>query len=264
MNASEKCKICSGKSVYFATTKILNRYEVKYFRCDRCEFVQTEEPYWLEESYSEAINRCDVGLVGRNLDLSRKTSAILLAFFDRDARFLDFGGGYGLFVRLMRDAGFDFYWYDKHCHNIFAEDFAAAVDGTDRYDLTTSFEVFEHLAQPLAEVEEMLGFSRNILFTTDLMPARPPLPGAWWYYIPEYGQHISFYTLKTLSFIAEKFSLRFCSDGKYYHLLTEKNIPPLLFRACSRTGIARIINALSRRRSLVQQDFTKVTGKPMD
>jgi hypothetical protein len=260
MTDNVTCKICSASSRYFGTARILNRHDVRYFRCDKCEFVQTEEPYWLEEAYSEAINRCDVGLVSRNLDLRGKTAAVLLSFFDCEARFLDYGGGYGLFVRLMRDAGFDFYWDDKHCDNIFARHFAAAAGGRDTYELVTAFELFEHLAHPLEEIDKMLGHSRNILFTTELMPAGNPLPGDWWYYIPDYGQHISFYTLKTLNVIAERCCLRLYSDGKFFHLLTERRISPLAFRVVSRKRVAAILAAISRRESKVPADYRKITG----
>jgi hypothetical protein len=49
----------------------------------------------------------------RNINLSKMVATILLLFFDFRRKFLDYAGGYGVFVRLMRDIGFDFYWYDK-------------------------------------------------------------------------------------------------------------------------------------------------------
>ncbi len=48
----------------------------------------------------------------------------------------------------------------------------------------------------------MLKISRNILFTTTLLPSPMPQPGTWWYYGLEHGQHISFYSLETLQSIA--------------------------------------------------------------
>jgi hypothetical protein len=255
------CNICDGIAHFFAEGKILAKYSVSYFHCEKCGFVQTEEPYWLKEAYSDPINRCDVGLVSRNIDLSKKTTAIIRSFFNPDAKFVDYGGGYGLFVRMMRDVGFDFYRYDKHCENIFAKDFEAEVNGLGKFELISAFEVFEHLAHPLEEIEQMLGYSRNVLFTTELLPGTVPMPDSWRYYIPEYGQHISFYTLKTLSIIAEKFSLNLCSDGKFFHLLTAKRIPPYFFRMVSRKRIASIIATISCRKSLLSADYEKITGE---
>jgi transcription initiation factor TFIIIB Brf1 subunit/transcription initiation factor TFIIB len=57
-----KCKICESESFYFANANILNKYNAAYFKCTNCGFVQTEEPYWLEEAYSQPIAETDSGL----------------------------------------------------------------------------------------------------------------------------------------------------------------------------------------------------------
>ena len=109
------CKICNKKTKKFDAGYILNKYTVDYFQCENCGFVQTEHPYWLEESYSEAISVSDTGLIYRNLLFSKVSSIIISLFVNRNGRFLDYGGGYGIFTRLMRDYGYDFYSYDKSC-----------------------------------------------------------------------------------------------------------------------------------------------------
>jgi len=38
-----------------------------------------------------------------------------------DGIFLDYAAGYGLFVRLMRDAGYNFRWSDLYCQNLLFE-----------------------------------------------------------------------------------------------------------------------------------------------
>ena len=103
------CGICAARSDRFATGRVLNRYDAGFFRCFACGFVQTEKPYWLEEAYAEAINRADVGLFRRNLRQAKVAKAVIGTFFRSGGRFVDFGGGYGLLTRLMRDAGFDFH-----------------------------------------------------------------------------------------------------------------------------------------------------------
>jgi uncharacterized Zn finger protein len=42
------CKICGHLSQKFDVAKILNKYNVNYYCCLECGFVQTDEPYWLE------------------------------------------------------------------------------------------------------------------------------------------------------------------------------------------------------------------------
>jgi len=255
-----KCRICSSPADMFAKAVILGKYDVSYYKCGDCGFVQTEEPFWLAESYSDAIANSDIGLVGRNLTLSRLTRAIIGIFFDGDGRFLDYGGGYGLFVRLMRDLGLDFQRYDKHCTNIFAQGFDACMGDGDRYELLTAFEVFEHLVNPLEEIERMLELTDNILFSTELVPEPCPSPGDWWYYGMDHGQHISFFTRKALSFIAEKHGLHLYTSG-CVHLFTRKKMSPLFFRVTSRAKVGMALSVLFRRESLLHNDWLKSLGK---
>ena len=51
--------------------------------------LQTEEPFWLDESYVESINVSDTGYIQRNMHLSEKLT-ILLSFFSDNARYLDY------------------------------------------------------------------------------------------------------------------------------------------------------------------------------
>jgi len=100
--------------------KIMNKYSIDYFYCSNCGFLQTQAPYWLEESYKHSINLEDTGILHRNVRLSKITSLLLLFLFKKNDKFLDFAGGYGLFTRLMRDRGLDFYWHDPYTRNLMA------------------------------------------------------------------------------------------------------------------------------------------------
>ncbi len=209
---------------HFASSKVLNKYDIDYFQCTNCGFVKTEEPYWLDEAYSSPIAKSDVGLVRRNLSCSNLTSCLIAHLFNREGRFLDYGCGYGLFVRLMRDAGFDFYGYDKFCDNLFYHGFEAQEDANETYDLVTAFEVFEHFVEPQTELQNILKFSKNILFSTELLPPNNPKPTEWWYYVPNEGQHISIYTSKSLALLAKDFDLNLYTMGSSFHLLTAEKI----------------------------------------
>lgn len=178
-SSNELCKICNCILLPFGSAPLIEKYDVLYFQCSNCGFVQTEHPYWLEEVYTDAINDSDIGLVGRNLTQLQITRALLTLFFQCDGSFVDYGGGYGLFVRLMRDKGFDFYRYDTFCENLFAKSFDTVFPSNPSYELVTAFEVFEHLVDPLSEIEKMLQFSPNIFFSTGLLPPTNPKPGEW-------------------------------------------------------------------------------------
>ena len=139
-----KSKITGGDTTLLFSKKVLNNYEVKYYRCNETGFIQTEAPYWLQEAYSSAITKLDIGLPSRNIILSDRVSKLLTVKFNDKGIFLDYAGGYGLFTRLMRDKGFNFYNTDKYCQNLFAEYFDLTDLPPDtNFELTTAFEVFE-------------------------------------------------------------------------------------------------------------------------
>jgi hypothetical protein len=258
-----RCKICSSLVTPFGRAIVLQKYQVEYFRCNHCGFIQTEKPFWLSESYSESIALSDIGLIGRNIKFSNITAVIISAFFDSRSQFLDYGGGNGMFVRLMRDKGFNFFWQDQYTVNQFARDFE--FNSKAVYHLLTAFEVFEHLEDPISEVQKMLLYSDNILFSTNLIPPTHPLPGEWWYYAVDSGQHISFYTEQSLKELANKFNLHLYTNGKSLHLLTKKRIPKLLFFLFSIGQIAGPIGYFFSigRKSLLERDYFYITGNKL-
>jgi len=254
------CKVCSAEVASFATAQILNKYDIEYFRCKNCGVIQTEEPYWNTEAYSSAITHSDIGLVSRNIKLSIASKSIISCFFNCGGKFLDYGGGYGLFVRLMRDYGFDFFRHDKYAENLFAAGFDADIEIKGRYELITAFEVFEHLVEPLATIQELLTFSDSILFTTVLIPEDSPRPGEWWYYGLEHGQHLVLYTAKALAQIAGRFHLNLYSKSNEIHLLTKKRLSPLAFKMIASHHLGRWLDLFSKERSLLESDYMKITG----
>lgn len=253
------CKICESDTNYFASALVLSKYQVSYFQCPKCSFVQTEEPYWLDEAYSDAVSDYDLGSVNRAIVNSKKTEKFILKYFDCNSHFLDYGAGYGIFVRRMRDLGFNFYWYDRHCENLFAKRFEGDISGQTKYELLTAFEVFEHLVNPRQELEKMLSLSDNILFSTNLIPHNNPKPGDWWYYFPLHGQHISFYTKKTLLFIAERYSLHLTTNENSIHLLTKLPLPKISIKDRILLKITNNNDYLRyklNQQSLLQDDFS--------
>lgn len=221
-----ECKICQSpsKEIFYAT--ILQKHSVAFYQCTTCQFIQTETPFWLDEAYSSAITKLDIGYVGRNFLLAEITKFILTNYLTKTGTFLDYGGGYGLFVRLMRDRGFNFYRQDVYCENIFANYFDISdldVARNQTFNVLTCFEVFEHLADPMKEIENMFKVSDSILFTTQLQPKnRMESEKDWWYFSTETGQHIAFYSKRTLQFIAKHFNCRMYTNRINLHLLTNR------------------------------------------
>ncbi len=239
-----KCKICNSDTKPLHKGLILNKYKIQYFNCHQCGFTQTEEPYWLEEAYSDAISISDTGIMARNNIFSKKAKVLLSLLCDKHGKFLDFGGGYGIFTRLMRDNGFDFFWYDKYATNLVARGFEGKIDNKNSYKAITSFENFEHLLNPLEDIEIMLGLSDMVIFSTELMPVELPEPNKWWYYCLEHGQHISIFSKKSLEHIAQKNNFNFVSDSKNLHIFSKIKVSPMIFfitKIIIQLGLHRLI-----------------------
>jgi 2-polyprenyl-3-methyl-5-hydroxy-6-metoxy-1,4-benzoquinol methylase len=253
-----KCKICDGAVRQLFAKKVLHKYDVAYFQCLHCRFIQTEEPYWLGEAYEKAIARLDIGLVWRGERLSPVVSTLARTFFKPGARFLDYGGGYGLLVRMMRDRGFDFYRQDVHCENIFADQFDLSdLPAGSKFDMVTAIEVFEHMQDPAAELDRMLQFSDTILFTTELQPENAAALSDWHYFVPETGQHISLFHRESLAALARRSSLHLLSH-KDIHLLSASMKSAFLYRLVFRPRFQKLMRKLRKRKSLLLRDAEKI------
>ncbi len=221
----EQCRLCGNSLEYVFSHPVLGKYNVKYFVCGNCALLQTEKPYWLDEAYSSATSAADTGIFSRNINISKTASVFMYFLFFRAGKFIDYGGGHGIFTRLMRDVGFDFYSFDKYAENLFARGFEAKK--LPVYDGATAIEVFEHFDDPLKTMEEMFNYlkNKNILFTTELYGNHIPHPDHWRYYVFNTGQHVSFYNVKTLYWMAKQFNLHLWTDGRSLHCFTEKRFP---------------------------------------
>ena len=215
---TQNCRVCKEPIEWVGFGSVLQR-EVSYFECQNCGFVQTEEPYWLEEAYKETINISDTGIVSRNLANRSLVISTLFTLGGLDKKVVDFAGGYGLLVRLLRDKGVDAWHSDPYCENLVAAGFEN--DRSEAY-LVTAFEAFEHFVDPCAELEKMFAFAPNVLLSTNLISKPIPKFGDWWYYGAEHGQHISFYRKSTLQYLAKKHGKHLVSNGHCYHLFSDR------------------------------------------
>jgi hypothetical protein len=264
------CKICKRESHKIFSKIVMQKYEADYFKCSHCDFVQTSEPVWYEESYSSAITALDIGLIDRNLYLKEEVSKIIDCFFETAETMVDYGGGYGIFVRLMRDRGYDFYRQDIYCDNLFAVYFDITDTKIKKFDVLTTFEVFEHLKDPLPEIEKMNQLSGNIIFTTILYPSDINEFRDWWYVSSLTGQHIAFYSEKTLLYLAEKLNKHLYTNGTNLHVFSEKKISDRkvkeIFKISNTPSLLNKVKAKLfpnpgqsvKRKSLLQEDYRHI------
>jgi hypothetical protein len=183
--------------------------------------------------------------------------------FHKADSFLDYAGGYGLFTRMMRDIGFDFYWNDPFSQNLTARGFEYKKNTDNAISAITSFESFEHFEDPLGEIKKMLEIAPNIIFTTELLPSIIPKPQDWWYYGLEHGQHISFYSEKTLRLIAHKFGLNYYTDHKSFHFFSKKQLNYLVKKLLFSSFFTKIFFSLIKKKykSKTYTDMEKLIHK---
>jgi hypothetical protein len=112
------------------------------------------------------------------------------------------------------------------CGNIFSGYFSLydLDQETKKIELVTTFEFFEHVSDPGLYCEKIFDFSDTILFTTEIAPDHISSVEDWWYFVPETGQHITFYTLKSLEYLAHRRDANFYTDGSQIHIITRKKI----------------------------------------
>ena len=213
------CKICGHKASGIFNAKIMGKRIIKYYQCPNCYFMQTEEPTWLNEAYSSAIASADLTILERGYKNTIILNQILKALGHNNSTILDYGGGYGILCRLMRNLGFNFLWYDKYATNIFAKGFEYKKE---KIDLITCFEVFEHFSEPIEEIENLLKICDELIITTDIYDDENKVPPpSWSYYTFSSGQHISFYSKKTFEYLAEKYNLNYIKINKCWHIFTK-------------------------------------------
>ncbi len=248
------CRVCNAAVDSFARATLLGKYQVEYQRCKDCQFIQTETPYWLEEAYRDAIISTDVGLIGRNQRFSKIASRLLRHVYPDAETCIDYGGGYGMFTRMMRDLGHDFRHDDPHCENLFAKGLEAQGDGC-RYDLLTAFEVWEHMADPQADLARMDELADHWLVSTMIVPEPAPTPDQWWYYALDGGQHVALWSRRALQAVASQHKRQLVSTRKGLHLLSRE---PVSHTRVSQILLGRggfLLDRIRRRRSLLQADY---------
>lgn len=209
-----KCRLCNAQTTFAFSQNVLGKHAVDYFKCQGCGSLQTEQPFWLDEAYSGDPERFDTGKASRTLSNFLILPRLLEILGTTKAdHCVDFGGGTGLFSRLMRDIGFNYFTYDKYASSEFCTAFRwPAFDRPTK--LITIFECAEHFSNPALEWERLLSGKPDIVIgTTGLYGDQK---SDWGYLSPESGQHIFFYSSQALGLIASKHGMSAYIVGGYF------------------------------------------------
>ncbi len=206
-----RCRLCQGATREVWRHLVLGKYDAGYFECADCGSLQTETPYWLDEAYSIGGAGFDTGACQRSIDSALAMSALLEGLgFRKDRECLDFGAGIGLYARMMRDRGWNYFAYETYNAPYYMDKFTAEP-GSRTWGLVSAFEVFEHLPDPAQTLDLILGAAEDyVFFSTELFEGQ----GRDWHYPnPAEGQHVFFYSRKALESVARGHGFEFHDLG---------------------------------------------------
>jgi len=241
MTGEAPCRLCGGETANIFTETVLGKHRVAYARCARCGSVQTAKPHWLEEAYSSPLASIDTDAARRAVE-NRIRVALFRRLFARKAqRVLDFGGGFGLLCRLLRDWRIDCRFLDRFAAKGFADPYRVDTLTAGAYDLILGFEVLEHLPNPAAELAELFGAGAgHLVFSTELAP--DPATPDWPYFAFDEGQHIFFYTEAGMRHLAERHGYHYRKFGDF-HCFSRARLGPVRswFFGILRRGLSKFL-----------------------
>jgi hypothetical protein len=118
--------------------------------------------------------------------------------------------------------------------------------------------VFEHFVEPVKELDSLLKVTDTVIFSTEIYPSPLPSPENWWYFGLDHGQHISFYSKKTLNYLADKFNINYYRVGSL-HIFSKKEISnfTLFLPKLSKFGFEKIIER--KMSSKVWSDYERLS-----
>ena len=164
--------------------------------------------------FAEKIYNNDYALVDPDYVDSRarqNAASIINMFANQKAsiKHLDYGGGEGLFSDLLLEQGFNSTSFDPFV------DKQTGFETLGKFNLITAFEVFEHVPsvnELKKQLVSLLSEDGIILFSTLLSDGHIKRHErlSWWYAAPRNG-HISLYSSKSLTIIAQQDQFAFGS-----------------------------------------------------
>lgn len=193
------CRLCGSVAQFLFQKKILSKYDIKYFHCQTCGALQTEEPYWLEEAYQPINEQLDTGQFVRCLHNAAFLDALTSQLNLPNDPLVDYGCGSGLTARILRDVGINAYGYDTYSTPRLLMGFQTeTLEGASVINLC---EVAEHFPNPKSSFEHIFSCNPSVVVMQTEIFNKPNKD--WGYLAVEHGQHIFFYTEKTIAYLAQ-------------------------------------------------------------
>jgi 2-polyprenyl-3-methyl-5-hydroxy-6-metoxy-1,4-benzoquinol methylase len=152
MNECTVCNLCESPATFDQASEVhrvrsnVRRFQEENFtvwRCRNCQSLHSKESVDLDRYYRHyPIHSHQIDPVTRNAYRNRLRS-ITACGVSRGAKILDYGCGHGVFVKFLRESGYDAEGYDAY-DPVYADTKALDL----RYDVVTAYDVVEHAPEP--------------------------------------------------------------------------------------------------------------------
>lgn len=206
----------------------LSGIPIYYNLCDECHFCFAPEfANWQIQDFKDKIYNEEYILVDPSYvdDRPKNNARMIFNTFPEignKIKHLDFGGGDGLLSRILQESGWDSKSFDPFV------DENLEVSSLGKFDIITSFEVFEHVPdvnELIKNLSSLLAHNGIIIFSTLVSDGNiiPCNRLNWWYASPRNG-HISLFSKKSLGLLGEKEKFNFTSAPDGTHIFW-KEIP---------------------------------------
>ncbi len=257
------CKICGSASLPYDTIDYAKTCEaaqffggksgipVTYNRCKKCNFIFTNfADSFSGEDFERWIYNADYILVDpdfaeRRPELNANFVKTMFGHMKSRIVGLDYGGGEGLTSALLRRDGWNYDSFDP-----FGAVSMTAENAT-RYNLCTSFEVLEHLADPATALSNLLKTTSPddliLAIGTHLSDGNidEKTRLSWWYAAPRNG-HISLFSSASMRHLAAQHGLQYFRARPTLHLLTRGHSSSSLRRLMLRYMGNKALQKLAR------------------
>ncbi len=195
----------------------LNR-KFTYIKCERCGCVYLDEmKNWTPEQFSKYIYNSDYAKMdsGYNGDRAKKLFSYIyftLSFYHFNS-ILDYGGGKGHLVDLLKFSGFKAYCYDEFDRK------DIDISKQEKFDICTAIEVLEHEFNADKLWNKFKSFVKvggMLICSTDYSDGKDI--SSWYYAHPKAG-HVLLYSGNGIMFQAKKFGFKYIGDFNAFNIL---------------------------------------------
>lgn len=215
-----KCKVCNSNTIVISHPKFGD-----YFYCSYCEFISKDESNRLneqEEKLRYSVHNNSIEDKDYVDYLSKFLNRAVIPFIGEGKKGLDFGSGPNPVLAQLLEKKFN---YRMDIYDYYFSPEKVYIGKT--YDLVTSTEVVEHLNDPLFyfDIFSKLLKPKGILAIMTQFHKNDKDRFLSWSYIRD-RSHISFYTPKTMEYIANKVGVKviYTDDFKYITFSLTTNI----------------------------------------